>query len=397
LKRFHNINLSLEEKYLVREIGLEYLLIHHDYHKRSYTVKTKIDDLGFLLESLPPKNYFTMTNPFVSKLLISHKNFSDIVNVADQFPSGLTDFLGFECHLNGNEVRTDWALAISGEGNSRCVLADLLNDGAFTNSFFETYEWAQIREFARVWANQNSILYNTVLGAWLEFDMPESLSSIPVPSVFFNPANVNGYTAGHPAKYEWFTQSALPILLGRPLTKIMRCNVNKCIQKMPVGASLFIVGVMLSRTTSRIRMSVQFHNPNQIVPYLKEIDWSDDDGTFKSLIDDLTSTNVNRFVLDYDVGENIGHEIAIECSFFPNRYYKEKNWGEFIFHLTEKGLITSDQRNALLKFPGAEYNGSLARYITHVKIIYERGQPLKAKAYLAIRHFLDAGTTMMKR
>jgi hypothetical protein len=198
LKRFHNINLSLEERYLVREIGLEYLLIHHDYHKCSYTVETKIDDLDFLLESLPPKNYFTMTNPFVSKLLVSHKNFSDIVNVADRFPSGLTDFLGFECHLNGNEVHTDWALAISGEDNSRYVLADLLNDGDFPNSFFETYEWTQIREFARVWASPNSILYNTVLGAWLEFDMPESLSSIPVPSVFFNPANVNGYTAGHP-------------------------------------------------------------------------------------------------------------------------------------------------------------------------------------------------------
>jgi len=397
MKRFHNINQSLEEKYLVREIGLEYLLIHYDYHKRSYTAETKIEDLDFLLESLPPKNYFTMTNPFISKLLISHKNFSNIINVADRFPSGLTDFVGFECHLNGNEVRTDWALAISGENNSRYVLADLLNDGEFPNLFFETFEWTQIREFARVWANPNSILYNTVLGAWLEFDMPESFSSIHVPSVFLNPANVNGYTANHPSKYEWFTKSAIPILLGRSLTKIIRFNVNKCIQKMPVGASLFIVGVMLSRKTSDIRMSVQFHDPNQILQYLKEIGWSEDDGTFKSLMDDLNSTNVNRFVLDYDVGENIGHEIAIECSFFPNRYYKEKNWEKFILYLTEKGLITSDKRNALLTFPGAEYNGSLARYITHVKIIYRRGQPLKAKAYLAIRHFLDADTTMMKR
>ena len=395
---FHNINPSLKERYLVREIGLEYLLIHHNYHKCSYTVETKIDDLGFLLDrSLPPKNYFTMTNPFVSKLLVSNKNFSDIVNVADRFPNGLTDFLGFECRLNGDESQTDWALAISGEGNSRFVLADLLNDEDFTNSFFGTYEWTKIREFAGAWANQNSILYKTVLGAWLEFDMKEPLYSKSVPSVFFNPANVNEYNAGHPAKYEWLTQSALPILLGRPLTNIMICNVNKCIQKMPVGASLFIVGVMLSRTPSRIRMSIQFQNPNQIVPYLKEIDWCDDDGTFKSLIDDLTSTNVNRFVLDYDVGENIGHEIAIECSFSPNRYYKEKNWGEFISLLNEKGLITKDKSYALLKFPGAEYNGSLARYITHVKIIYEQGQPLKAKAYLAIRHFLDAGTTTMMK
>ena len=397
MKNYHNSNLSLEERYLVREIGLEYLLIHHNYPKRSYTVETKIDDLDFLLERLPPKNYFKMMNPFVSKSLVSHKDFSDIVNVADRFPSGLTNFLGFECHLNGNEVRTDWSLAISGEGNSRCALADFLNDGDFPISFFEKYEWTQIRDFARLWANPNSILYNKVLGTWLEFDMPESLSSIPVPSVFFNPSNINGYTAGHPYKYEWFTQSAIPILIGRPLTKTMRCNVNKCIQKIPVGASLFIVGVMLSRTKSLIRMSVQFYNPNKILPYLKEIGWSDDGGTFNSLIDDVISTNVNRFVLDYDVGDNIGNEIAIECSFYPSRYYKEKNWEEFIFHLTEKGLITKDKRDALLMFPGAEYNGSLARYITHVKIIYERGQPLKAKAYLAIRHFLDYDTIMMKR
>jgi len=347
--------------------------------------------------SFSPNEYFTLASPHVSSLLVSPQNFSNIQTIANSYPSGLTNFLGFECRLNGDESQTDWALAISGKGNARYILEDFLNNGYLSQSSKQTSEWQQIQKFSKMWTDSNSILHSKIVGAWLEFDMPDSLQEVLVPSVFFNPANINGITANDPAQYEWFTKKAIPILAGRRLSKTIELNLQACIQKMPRKASLFIVGVMLSRKTSDIRMSVLFRDSRKIIPYLDEIGWSDDETeTFTSLIKKLDAKKVNRMVLDFDVGKHIGKKIAVECSFYPNHNHEEEYWKELLDFLVEEGIVNPEKRDELLHFPGTEQvHSSIVRYITHVKIVYEPGKPIKAKAYLAIRHFLNA-TTMMK-
>jgi len=348
--------------------------------------------------NLSPNEYFTVASSHVSNLLVSPKNFSDIQTIANSYPSGLTNFLGFECRLNGDESQTDWALAISGKGNARYILEDFLNNGYLSQSSKQTFEWQQIQKFSKMWTDSNSILHNKIIGAWLEFDMPESLPEVLVPSIFFNPANINGITAHDPAQYEWFTEKAIPILTGRRLSKTIELNLQACIQKMPRKASLFIVGVMLSRKTSDIRMSVLFRDSRQIMPYLNEIGWSDDETeSFASLIKELDAKKVNRMVLDFDVGKQIGKKIAVECSFYPNRHHEEKYWKDLLDFLVEKGFVNPKKRDGLLRFPGKEQEYSnIVRYITHVKIVYEPGKPIKAKAYLAIKHFLKTATTMIE-
>ena len=377
---------AFDDTYAIREINLETIITHNEDHQHKLFLEDRIKKI-VSRECLPPTEYFTMADPYVSRLLVSPQNLSDILAIAGRFPGGLTDFLGFECHLNGEGSRADWALAISGKGKARYELVDFLNNGHLPKSYMKTSEWKHIRAFAQTWADPCSSLNDNVLGAWLEFDMPESSPLIPVPSVFFNPTNINGKTAVDPSQYEWFTKEALPLLSGHPLPKGIERRVYQCIQKMPTDASLFIVGVMLSRAISDVRMSVQFHNPNQIIPYLQAIGWSDDTGVFASIIEELETKKVNRLVLDYDVGKNIGHKIAIECSFYPNHYQRETHWKDFLDYLVEKNLVTPEKRDALLEFPGDEQNNTLVRYITHVKIVYEPNRPLKVKAYLAIRHF----------
>ena len=175
---------------------------------------------------------------------------------------------------------------------------------------------------------------------------------------------------------------------------------------MPKDASLFIVGIMLSRNTSSIRMSVQFNDPEKIIPYLHEIGWSEKTETFASLINDLITLNVNRIVLDFDVGRSIGQPIAAECSFSPNNYHRELHWKNLLDYLVERGIVAPKKRDNLLCFPGSEKtvmlsdletklyekdftsSNTIVRYITHVKIQYTpEDKRLKAKAYLAIRKF----------
>jgi hypothetical protein len=76
----------------------------------------------------------------------------------------------------------------------------------------------------------------------------------------------------------------------------------------------------------------------------------------------------------------------------------------------EKGMCLPEKRDALLVYPGVEhpddftggimkpfisvsqhlddiFSGSLVRYISHVKVVYQPGRPLESKAYPAVRLF----------
>ena len=394
---------SLQNIGAAREIGLDSLLIPDEIQQKTPHQQLIKESA---IENLTPNDYFTLAEPHVSKMLVSSKNFSNIKTIARYFPSGVTDFLGFEVRLNGEESQADWAFAISGRGNARYTLMNFLNNGHFPPEFRTTEEWNRILNFTKLWIKPNSILHDKILGAWLEFDMPENPPAVQIPSVFFNPAQIEGNSTRDPSEYTWFTQMAIPSLLGNHLPKQIEQNLYSCLQKMPKDASLFIVGIMLSRNTSNIRMSVQFHDPEKIIPYLHEIGWSEKTGIFASLINDLIDINVNRIVLDFDVGKTIGQPIAAECSFSPNNYHREQHWKTLLNYLVEKGIVAPEKRDDLLCFPGNEKtvmlpdmkrkfyekdptsSNNIVRYITHVKIQYTpEDQRLKAKAYLAIRKF----------
>jgi hypothetical protein len=400
LNRYFNHGASFEIAGAAREIELDSMLLPKQFHQQ----RPPLEEKNILGEKLTPNDYFSMAEPFVSKMLVSPNNFKKIQTIATYFPGGLTDFLGFEVRLNGEESQADWALAISGRDNARYALANFLSNDHLPVSYRQTPEWNRILNFAQLWTKPNSVLHDKILGAWLEFDMPENPPSVPIPSVFFNPAKIKGSSMGDPSDFSWFTKQAIPSLMGQHLLKEVEQNLNTSLQKMPKDASLFIVGVMLSRKISDIRMSVQFRDPKKIIPYLHEIGWSEKIDTFSPLINDLISLNVNRIVLDFDIGKHVGRTVAVECSFFPNHYHQEHHWKKILDYLVEREIAAPSKRDDLLVYPGTEKtimfseNGTgpfdegasqskvISRYITHIKIVYNPDeQKLKAKAYLAIR------------
>jgi hypothetical protein len=402
LNRYFNHGASFEIAGAAREIELDSMLLPKQFHQQ----RPPLEEKNILGEKLTPNDYFSMAEPFVSKMLVSPNNFKKIQTIATYFPGGLTDFLGFEVRLNGEESQADWALAISGRDNARYALANFLSNGHLPVSYRQTPEWTRILNFTQLWTKPNSVLHDKILGAWLEFDMPENPPSVPIPSVFFNPAKIKGSSMADPSDFSWFTKQAIPSLMGQHLLKEVEQNLNTSIQKMPKDASLFIVGVMLSRKISDIRMSVQFRDPKKIIPYLHKIGWSENTNTFSTLINDLISLNVNRIVLDFDIGKHVGRTVAVECSFFPNHYHQEHHWKKILDYLVEREIAAPSKRDDLLVYPGTEktmmfsenrtgpfdegasQSKVISRYITHIKIVYNPDeQKLKAKAYLAIRTF----------
>ena len=361
-------------------------------------------------EDLFASTHLNKVESYLSKKLVSAKNFENIIKIAKYFPINLTSFLGFECHLGGEKPRADWAFAISGLGKDKEVFSTMLKNGSFPGLFLKQPEWQQISVFANAWADEGTTLNDKVQCFWLEFDMPESANGVPIPCVFFGPSKSANLQPGNiKSKYEWFTKSALPLLRGQKLSKSVEKTIYDCLEKMPENTSLFQIGTMLSRASNAVRLHINKIKPEQIIPYLENIGWKDESGEFTKLIDDLKN-KVDRFVISYDVTDNgIAPRIGIELSFTSNLFHKE-DWNQLFDYLIEKGICPPKKRDGLMEYVGTnndEYfsggimkpvtssaniletidSAKIVRYINHVKIVYQAGKSIEVKAYPAVRLF----------
>ena len=398
---------SFENIGAAREIELENKLISPEFQLRQEEQTRMFKHLP--IKSILASDYLCQAESYLTNL-ISVDKFQEILSIAKNFPGNVTSFVGFEIHLRDATQRADWAFAVSGEGSDREVLTNLMKNGQLPLQFFQQPEWRQIAEFSEAWANETSLLQKQIKCFWLEFDMPETLPTTFIPSVFFGPEKLpEGIASNDASQYHWLLDSALPLLRGQQLSKKIQHHVLNCIKKMPATASLFQVGTMLSRSSTDVRLYINKIDPKDIIPYLKTLGWSDETGEFQSLIDGLQD-KANRFVLSFDVTETgIGPRLGIECSFASNRFHQETRWKKLFDYLVEKAMCLPEKRDALLGYPGVEHtnisgsvikplasasrhlddllSGTVVRYISHIKVAYHPGRALEAKAYPAVRLF----------
>jgi len=361
-------------------------------------------------EDLVAGSYLIKAESCLSKKLVSEKNFKDIIKVANYFPSNLTSFLGFECHLGVEQPKADWAFAISGVGKDKEIFTTMFKNNYLLKKFLKHPEWKQISKFAETWADPKSVLNDKVQCFWLEFDMPESSQGAPIPCVFFGPTKQAGsLPLTELSQYEWLTKTALPLLKGKEITKNVEKTIKDCLEKMPKNTTLFQIGTMLSRDSNSVRIHINKIKPEQIIPYLTEIGWKGNTEEFENLIYDLKD-KADRFVISYDVTDlGIAPRIGIELSFTSNLFHNE-DWSCLFDYMVKKGICFPRKKEALMEYVGTsddEYfsggimkpvtssaniletieSAKIVRYINHVKIVYQPGKPLEAKAYPAVRLF----------
>lgn len=175
-------------------------------------------------------------------------------------------------------------------------------------------------------------------------------------------------------------------------------------------------GVMLSRAAPGVRLIIAKIQPDHIIPYLKKMGWSEEHDNLSNLLGDL-KRHATRIVLHITLTEQgIEQKIGIECSFKSDRYHLETRWASFFDYLVDKGFCVPEKKDALLQFMGIEqedvkrnfdlslyqptvkiqdddFTSALVRYISHVKLIYEPGKKILAKAYPGVRLFGAAITS----
>jgi hypothetical protein len=142
----------------------------------------------------------------------------------------------------------------------------------------------------------------------------------------------------------------------------------------------------------------------QIIEYLRALDYDTSSGQLHELLD-LPGPLVERIDLDMDVADRVLPKIGLEV--YPAADADAIH--QFLNHLVSCGLSTPAKAEALeswrgmaherltpeiwprdllalSSFLGGRVHSVFARWLHHVKIVYQPGFPLQAKAYLAVQH-----------
>lgn len=350
----------------------------------------------------------------VSPELISPSACSDIESVAWVLPGTLGyNTFGFECRLGEELPRADF-LVLATALNGRDSLAGLHPTSTLPASLMVNPIWKRVEDFAVRWADTSSPLYHAADNVWLEFDVDGPAPDVPLPSVFFGLQPDGQDTAGGVHKsnvsvYITTAEKAIQLLSGSELTPRMLETISGCFRALSPYEHVFQVGLMLSRGAEAVRLCIRLDSPERVMEYLARVGWPGSEVDLRGVLEPVARL-VDHVCLDIDVSETVHPKIGLECCFEGNRQPKsEPRWAVFLDSLVQEGLCTAEKRDALLAYPGyidenaegVPWPGALrrasqllggrslstfVRSLHHVKVAYRPGEPLEAKAYLAVNH-----------
>ncbi|MFC1975630.1 hypothetical protein ACFLXQ_04470 [Chloroflexota bacterium] len=261
--------------------------------------------------------------------------------------------------------------------------------------------WHRLHNFCQAWNKTGSTLNKNVDNIWLEFDVENEVTDIPLPSCFFGPQSLHSQ-----GTHQWISQVALPLLLDDALPSKNERKLFDCLATLPDQANVFQIGLMLARATRTIRLCIIDIDSQQIPTYLAQLGWPGSESKLNSLIKDLTSL-VDTIVLDIDVGQTLLPKIGLEC-YLKNQPSSQDRWHVFLDYLVEQGLCCPDKREGLLAYPGYvrektqqphwpdhlrtmsnllgdHYESIFVKGIHHLKVVYQPDCLLQVKAYLYVK------------
>ncbi len=351
----------------------------------------------------------------VPPALISPSAFSDVGSVARLLPATLAyNTFGFECRLGERTPRADF-LVLARASSGRDSLASLHPTSTLPRELMTDLTWRRVNDFAVRWADPSSPLYRAVDNVWLEFDVDGAAPDTPVPSVFFGLQPNGQEDAGGAARepnvdgYRATAQKAMRLLSGRELPPRMLETISGCFRGLSSYEHVFQVGLMLSRGAEAVRLCIRLRSVERILEYLVAVGWRCGEADLLGVLEPVARL-VDHVCLDIDVGATVHHKVGLECYLDGNKQpTTEPRWGILLDSLVRDGLCTADKRDALLAYPGyvdesaegipwpaalrrasrllgGRSLSTFIRALHHVKIVYQPGEGLEAKAYLAVKH-----------
>lgn len=326
-----------------------------------------------------------------------------LLAAAARFPSALSRSFDLECRLGANQPATDLLICVTRA--ERPLLAGQQAFALLDPAALAAPLWQRILRFTGAWANPTGILHHKVLNLWYEFDLePNIQNPLAAPGFFFGSSEFPT-RAGDAS---WFYQDALPVLEGGPLPEPVEANLRRVSALLPAGAHLYQIGVFFARQTPHLRACLTGIPPEELVDYLKAAGYTASLDGLERIIGELAP--LCDLHVDLDIGAEIGAKIGLECSQKRASVTTTgENLGRLLDWLARRGLCLAEQQSTLLAYPGVErlpaelaaqtppdpanpaMLPALERELSHIKVVYQPGQALEAKAYLQItRGRMDA-------
>lgn len=263
--------------------------------------------------------------------------------------------------------------------------------------------WGRIGELTRQWSA--SLGYEWLDELWLEYDVTRPLVAQTLPSAFLS-------VPLKPPERErrLRIERAAAALWGRPLPDALKAHLKTCFESAPDGAWVSHVGMMLARPVDALRVNVKGVAPGAADEFLQRL--GREGSSVGSRIEWLMQY-AEHVTIALDIGERIGPRIGLEA-FFRGQPDEDGGWTGVLSDLVERGVCTSEKRDALLTWSGvvtppraaAPWPGDLiarallepkrlstiVRRLNHLKVSWQRDQPLEAKAYLGFGHMWASAT-----
>lgn len=338
--------------------------------------------------------------PYISPQLVSSKALTAITHAAANCPPILP--AGFECRLDKNSSQVDLHQGIGASGDGVKLLKDHIH---FSNRYDDPI-WRRIHNFCDQLDDPTSLLHKAIDEIVLEFDLPSPFLKIPSPAAFVTFSQID--------PSESYSNSILPIikkalnlLTGSSLSSQMNSNLSLCVNSCKDGAYVTQIGIRLSGEPLVVRLNIDGISSDNCEEYLERIGLKKSSIEVKNLFRQFGGL-VDRTVLCIDSGLKIHHRVGFEC-FFLKKIFDKSRWALLLDELLKNSLCTKSKREALLAWPGltdplssqAPWPGNLIidsflkdpdtfsiinRWLSHVKICYDKNHPLEAKGYFGYNH-----------
>ncbi len=321
---------------------------------------------------------------FLSPKLIGKADLEKISRHTSLFPSDFSvDIFGFECSLEKKQHWADFHLDLlltpSALKSLKQFLSQLPPSARHSSTTLQT--------FLEKWTSESLFSRAELSRVILEFDIGSS--SFASPNLFIMAdRNRSQFAERMESIYRSLKQERWPEGM---LEFLHACRIN--------GYEIFGMGVMLARQTKAVRVCMQneqFLEITSIEKCLHLLGQIPLEHAFRLLLEKALP-HLRRVSLELDIGEHLSPKIGINCFIKKGSFSEmQATWRSLLGILRSQELISRDKKMALLEWRGGQNETSLYdlftpsssqilyREISHIKLVGNTKQPIRAKAYLAV-------------
>ena len=312
---------------------------------------------------------------YFAPALVKEQGMTRVIQAAREFPAAFT--YGFEFRLGEEAAATDFSLAFGRSQQESRILSGAHPNIDLSERLRAQPAWQAARALLGDWLGARGAPWQGVEYVWLEFDTASSDQAVQSPSIFFS--------TGHGADRRGLALALAERLQGG--SGATAACLEKVFSSPYAQESLFQIGTMLARTGGALRLCLGLCHPLSIVPFLREIGWPGPLPELTALLDQLVAWGA-RLSLQIDVGDAVGPKVGVEC-YAPSGERilgQTEAWRPMLDGLVAAGLCLPQKRDALLAWVGGHrarllWTRRYGRRVSHLKLVYQVGRPLQAKAY----------------